>query len=73
MEDLKFKYMMLSRLKMDCDYYLNYGNKSERCLWADTKEEQIEEMKKLHNFFPAHKKPQWLTFEEILNYEKQMK
>ena len=30
--DYKFEYMMLSRLEMDCKYFLGYGNKNKRQL-----------------------------------------
>lgn len=29
-------------------------------------------MKKLYNSFPEDRKPEWLTFEQILEYEKLM-
>ena len=32
--DYKFEYMMLSRLEMDCKYFLGYGNKNKRQLRA---------------------------------------
>ncbi|HDR8324093.1 TPA: hypothetical protein QC175_005812 [Bacillus cereus] len=34
--------------------------------------EHIEKMKELHNSFSDSKKPEWLTFEEILKYEELM-
>lgn len=68
----KFNYMMLSRLKSDCEYYLGYGYRNKKQLWAGNEADQIEEMKKLYNSFPDGEKPEWLTWEEILNYEKQM-
>ena len=30
----KFRYMMLSRMKQDCDYYLGNGGRSTNHLWA---------------------------------------
>lgn len=71
-KDEKIRYMMLSRLKMDCDFFLGYGNRSEKHLWAGNVKDQIEEMKKIHNSFSEDKKPEWLSYEEILNYEKKM-
>lgn len=70
--DEKFNYMMLSRLKMDCDYYLGYGGRSKKSLWAGDEKEQISEMKKLHNGFSENGKPEWLTMDEILEYEIKM-
>lgn len=68
----KHIYMMLSRLQMDCDYYLGWGNRNAKHLWANDEREQINEMKALWNKLDNDKKPTWLTMETILNYEKQM-
>jgi hypothetical protein len=70
--DDKFRYMMLSRLKSDCDYYLGYGNRSSNSLWAEDEKQQIETMKALHNSFNGNEKPEWLTWEQIKDYERQM-
>lgn len=71
--DLRFRYMLLSRLQSDCDYYLNYGNRFPGCLWAGNEQKQIEVMIKLHESFDEDEKPEWLTMEEILEYDKKMK
>lgn len=71
--DNQFSYMMLSRLQMDCDYYLGYGNRSEKVLWAGNVDDHIAEMKKLWNSLPKNEKPEWLTMNDILDYEKKMK
>lgn len=68
----KFKYMMLGRLKQDNDYYLGYGNRSPKNLWAGNVKDQISEMKKLWNELPNDQKPEWLSMEDILRYEKEM-
>lgn len=68
----RFNYMMLGRLRSDCDYYLGNGNRSKSRLWAGSVKEQIEKMKELHNSFPDGQKPEWLTYEDILDYEKRM-
>jgi hypothetical protein len=72
-DDMRFQYMMLSRLRSDCDYYLGYGHRSANNLWADSVDEHIAEMKRLWNGFPEDKKPEWLTMDEILEYETKMK
>lgn len=69
---LRFRYTMLSRLKADCDYYLGNGNRKKKHLWAEDEEKQITEMKKLYNSFKESEKPEWLSYEEILDYEKKM-
>ena len=68
----RFRYMMLSRMKQDCDYYLGYGNRYANHLWAGDEKAQIENMKALWNSFPEEDKPEWLTWEELLEYEKKM-
>jgi|688.fasta_scaffold1009376_1 hypothetical protein len=68
----RFNYQMLSRLQMDCEYYLGHGNRNKSRLWAGSEQEQIKEMKKLYDIFPNDQKPEWLTYEKILKYEKLM-
>ncbi len=64
------QYMLLSRLQSDCDYFLGFGIGNIKHLWAGNVPEHIFEMKKLWNELTV--KPEWLSFEEILNYEKEM-
>lgn len=68
----KFRYMMLSRMKMDCDYYLGYGNRNAMQLWACDEKKQIEDMKDIWNTFPEEDKPEWLTWEELNEYARKM-
>lgn len=68
--DDKFLYMLLSRLKMDCNYYLGYGNRNKDILWSDNEAAHINEMKQIHNYL--NPKPEWLTIEQIDEFEKQM-
>ena len=70
--DNRFNYQMLGRLQSDCEYYLGYGNRNNKHLWAGNEQEHINEMKKLYKSFTDDKKPEWLTWEDILNYEKRM-
>lgn len=70
--DLKFRYMLLSRMQSDCEYYLNYGNRNRNRLWAGDEQRQIEYMILLHDSFKEDEKPQWLTMDEILDYQKRM-
>jgi hypothetical protein len=65
----RFNYMMLSRLQMDCNAHLGISNRE---FDASRRKEIIEEMKELYNSFPESEKPEWLTYEEILEYEKLM-
>lgn len=67
-----FKYQMLDRLRCDCNYFLGYGNRSENHLWSGNVADHIADMKALWNSFPESEKPEWLTMEQIEEYEKQM-
>lgn len=71
-EDKRFQYQMLGRIKCDCDYYLGYGNRNPDCLWAKTEKKQIEVMKEIWLGFSEDEKPEWLTWEQIEVYEKDM-
>ena len=64
--DKKFRYMLLSRM------HLNYGNRNPKRLWAGDEQRQIEYMILLHDSFKEDEKPQWLTMDEIIDYQKRM-
>lgn len=68
----RFCYMMLDRLRSDCDYFLGYGCRNEGVLWADNVERHIAIMRALWDSFPDDRKPQWLTREQIDEYEQKM-
>ena len=68
----RFDYMMLSRLESDCKYYLGYGGRYKGHLYYKEEQKHINEMKKLYNSFPDDKKPEWLTMNQVLEYEKMM-
>lgn len=68
----RFRYMMLDRLRQDCEYFLANGGRSARVLWAGSVKDQIENMKALWNTFPKEDTPEWLTWEDILEFEKRM-
>lgn len=71
-EKERFNYMMLSRLQQDCEYFLGNGDRNAKQLWALNVKDHIKEMKKIHDGFEDNKKPEWLTYNEILEYEKRM-
>ena len=71
--NLEYNYMLLDRLKQDCEYFLGNGNGNVDTLWAKDIDEQIAKMKELYNSFADDEKPEWLTIEDINNYEKKMK
>jgi len=70
--DNHFRYQLLDRMRCDCDYYLGHGQRSKNHLWAMTEKAQIAYMKSIWNSFAEDKKPEWLTWEQILKYEKNM-
>ena len=63
-------YRLLSRLKADCDYFLDAGGRAEKYLWAGNVRAQIAKMRKIYETLPA--KPEWLTKEAIDDYDEQM-
>lgn len=65
-------YMMLSRLQMDCNYFLGNGNGYEGHLYYKSVEVHCDEMEKLWNSFAAEDKPEWLTMEQIKENRKKM-
>lgn len=69
--DLKYRYMLLDRLKEDCEYYLN-GHKSSDSLWGITEKDHIQAMIDIWDSLPANGKPQWLTMQQIEDFAKQM-
>lgn len=70
--DKTYKYQLLSRLQMDCKYYLGNGGRHNKHLWAGEENKHIETMKDLWESFSEDDKPEWLTWEDILNYESEM-
>ena len=69
-ENFVFSYKLLGRLQGDCEYYLNFGCRSAKHLWAGNEKEQIEKMFELYESLPE--KPVWCTLEQIENYKLQM-
>lgn len=70
-QDENYKYMLLSRMQSDCDYFLGYGNRSIKTLWAGSVDDQITFMKIIYNLLME--KPDWLTLDDIRKYESDMK
>lgn len=74
MEEISYRdrhnYMMLGRLQSDCEYYLGYGNRNKKQLWAGDEQEHIDEMRRLYDSLPV--KPEWLTKEQIDKYALEM-
>lgn len=69
-EEKSHDYMLLDRLRSDCDYYLGAGSGAEKHLWARDVESQIAKMRELWD--GLEEKPEWLTPEDIDGYERRM-
>ena len=63
-------YVLLDRLRADCEYFLGAGGRSEKHLWAGSVYAQIRKMRELYDALPE--KPEWLTTEAIDRYAAQM-
>ena len=70
--DAKFRYMMLSRMKMDCDYYFGNGGRNSDALWAHDEKAQIENMIALWKSFDPEDRPEWMTWADIIGYANKM-
>lgn len=72
-EDKKqeYNYMLLGRLKSDCEYYINtHGTETSNQLWAKNPADQIKKMQELYDAVPE--KPEWLSQDDIQNFAKDM-
>jgi len=67
-----YKYMLLDRLRTDCEYYLGNGNRHAPHLWAGTVGTHIKSMILLYDSFPEADRPEWITKEDIENYRRMM-
>ena len=73
MRDDRFQYMLLHRMRSDCEFYLGYGNRDAGyALWAKDERKHIRIMMALWASFPLTKKPQWISFRQIEEYGKQL-
>lgn len=70
--DETFRYQLLGRMQTDCNYFLGNGNGHNKFLWGGNVETQIAYMRALYDSFPNEKKPEWITIEDIDNYQKEM-
>ena len=67
----RFNYMLLDRLKSDCEYYLvNGGRNAKQNLWAHDEQKQIDKMREIYDSLKI--KPEWLTMEQIDEYAARM-
>jgi len=69
-KDDKFKYMLLSRMQSDCEYYLGNGGRADKHLFMGNVPDQITLMNALWDSFTE--KPEWLSKEQIDEYAEKM-
>ena len=60
-----YKYMLLDRLRTDCGYYLDGGNRNCKYLWGGSVRAHLGAMRALYDSFPEDDRPEWLTAEQI--------
>ena len=66
-----FEYVLLDRLRSDCDYYLGCGGRdAKHSLWAHDEQAQINKMHELYDCLEV--KPEWLTPEQIDLYAREL-
>ncbi len=70
-DEQEYEYMLLDRLRSDCDYYLGSGNRQDKFLWAGNVDGQIAKMRELYHKLKV--KPDWISMKDIDNYAKKMK
>ena len=68
----KFRYMMLDRMRQDCDYYFGNGCRYADNLWAKDELTQIRVMKAILDTFEPEDKPEWLTMGMLMDYARRM-
>lgn len=63
-------YMLLDRMRSDCEYFLGNGNGYEGHLWGGSVEVTCDEMERIWN--SLEEKPEWLSLEQIEGYRREM-
>lgn len=66
----KFEYMLLGRLRDDCEFWLGYGDRLDKYLWAGSPQRQIEKMLEIYD--GLEDKPEWISRADILDYAERM-
>lgn len=71
-QDKSFRYKLLDRLRSDCEYYLGAGHRKAKFLWTGDVRSHIKLMRDLYHSFDVTEKPEWITLDDILEYENRM-
>lgn len=66
----EFEYMLLGRLRDDCEYWLGYGDRYDKYLWAGSPQRQIEKMLEIYD--GLENQPEWISRADILDYAERM-
>lgn len=69
---LSFSLDMLYRMRMDCEYFLGYGNRCEKYLWAGNIKDHIEIMQGIYQAIPEEEKPEWINDKDIESFKNKM-
>lgn len=67
---LENEYVLLDRMRSDCEYYLGCGERCDKHLWAGNVKAQIAKMREIYNNLEV--KPEWISSEDIDRYEREM-
>ena len=68
----KLEYMLLDRMRSDCEYFLGNGNGYEGHLYGGSIENICNEMKSIWESFTDSEKPEWLSLKDIADYKTKM-
>jgi len=63
-----FRYQLLDRMRMDCDYWLGNGNRCDKHLWAGNVVDHCTLMYDLFNSFAYTEQPEWISLDDIRDY-----
>lgn len=66
----EFEYMLLGRLRDDCEFWLGFGDRFDKYLWAGSPQRQIEKMLEIYD--GLEDKPEWISRADILDYAERM-
>ena len=70
--ELKFRYMMLDRMRQDCNYYFGNGLEYAGNLWAKDEKTHIACMLAIWDTFEPDERPEWISKEDIIDYAHAM-
>ena len=70
--ELKFRYMMLDRMRQDCNYYFGNGFEYAGNLWAKDEKRHIACMLAIWDTFEPDERPEWISKEDIIDYAHAM-